>query len=67
MNKCPGQDKRKVVSESIICSSCGYLAEIFSDEIRVICSRCKNLIYKERLPTCLDWCKAARECRGTDR
>jgi hypothetical protein len=64
MNKCPGQDKRKVVSESIICFSCGYTAEIFSDEIRVICSRCKNFIYKERLPTCLDWCKAARECIG---
>jgi hypothetical protein len=67
MNRCPGQDKSHVVSESIICPSCGYAAEIFSDEIKVACSRCKNLICKERLPSCVDWCKAARQCIGEEK
>jgi hypothetical protein len=67
MNKCPGQERSKVVSENIICSSCGYVAEIFSDEIKVACPRCKNLICKERLPSCVDWCKAARQCIGEEK
>ncbi|MHB8155553.1 MAG: phosphohydrolase [Candidatus Omnitrophota bacterium] len=66
-NQCPGQDSRKAKAESIICANCGYVAEIFSDEIQVKCSQCKHLICKERLPTCVDWCKAARECIGEEK
>jgi hypothetical protein len=66
-NRCPGQDSRKANAENIICAECGYLTEIFSDEIKVTCPRCKNLICKERLPTCVDWCKAARECVGEEK
>ncbi len=66
-NQCPGQDSRKASAETIICPGCGYAAEIFSDEIKVVCPRCKNLICKERLPTCLDWCQAARECIGEEK
>jgi HD superfamily phosphodiesterase len=64
MSNCPGQDRRNAHPESIICKHCGYPAEIFSDELKAICPQCKNLICKERLPTCLDWCKAAKECLG---
>ena len=66
-NKCPGQDSRKANAENITCADCGYVAEIFSDEIKVACPRCKNLICKERLPSCVDWCKAARECVGEEK
>ena len=64
MNKCPGQDSRKAQAESITCIKCGYVAEIFSDEIKVKCPNCRNLICKERLPSCVDWCKAAKDCIG---
>ena len=64
--KCPGQDPRKARAEGIICSNCGYLAEIFSDEIKVKCPKCQSLICKERLPSCVDWCKAAKECVGEE-
>ncbi len=67
MNKCPGQDSRKAEAESITCINCGYVTEIFSDEIKVKCSECKNLIYKQRLPSCLDWCKAAKDCVGEEK
>jgi hypothetical protein len=67
MNKCPGQDSRKAQPENITCVNCGYAAEIFSDEVKVKCPKCKNLICKERLPSCVDWCKAAKECIGEER
>ncbi|MBU3959051.1 MAG: phosphohydrolase [Candidatus Omnitrophica bacterium] len=65
--KCPGQDDRKVQAETLKCAKCGYKVEIFSDEIKVKCPKCKELVCKERLPSCVDWCKAARECIGEER
>lgn len=67
MNRCPGQDFRKVQAESITCVRCGYATEIFSDEIKVKCPKCKNLICKERLPSCVDWCKVAKDCIGEEK
>ena len=67
MSNCPGQDKRKLTLEVIVCSSCGYKAEIFSDEIKVKCPKCKNLIVKDKLPSCVDWCKAAKACVGEEK
>jgi len=65
--KCPGQDTRKRSAENIRCRACGYIAEIFSDEVKLKCPKCGNLIYKGRLPSCVDYCKAARECIGEKR
>ena len=28
---------------------------------------CGRWIYKEKLPSCVDWCSAARECIGEER
>lgn len=67
INSCPGQDRRKVKPESLICVHCGYVAEIFSDEIQAQCAQCKHLISKKRLPACVEWCKAARECVGEEK
>ena len=62
--KCPGQDNRNLKTEVLRCLDCGYSIEIFSDEIQIRCPKCKNLFYRDRLPSCVDWCKAARECVG---
>ncbi len=67
MNKCPGQDSRNIKVEVLKCLDCGYKVEIFSDEIKVSCPKCKSLICRERLPTCVDWCKFAKECVGEDK
>lgn len=64
INRCPGQDNRKAQAENIACLHCGYLAEIFSDEVKIICPGCRHPIYRKRLPSCLNWCKAACECVG---
>jgi hypothetical protein len=67
LSKCPGQDDRNLKTEIITCPACGYKVEIFSDEIKVKCPKCKGLVCKERLPSCVDWCKAARQCIGEER
>jgi hypothetical protein len=60
--KCPGQDSRNIRAETLICPTCGYRAEIFSDEAKVKCPGCKGFICRARLPSCVDWCKYARQC-----
>jgi hypothetical protein len=64
IDKCPGQDKRNVKAETLTCINCGYQVEIFSDEIGLRCPQCKSLVCRQKLPSCVDWCKSARECIG---
>lgn len=64
--KCPGQDSRNLKAEILICTNCGYKVEIFSDEAKVVCPKCKNLVCRQRLPSCVDWCRYARECVGEE-
>jgi DNA-directed RNA polymerase subunit RPC12/RpoP len=64
LNKCPGQDSRKVRAEIITCNFCGYNAEIFSDEPGVRCPECGTKIYRQMPESCAKWCKAAKECLG---
>lgn len=58
--KCPSQDDRDLKSEIIKCPKCGYKAEIFFDETKAVCPKCKDFICKKRLPSCVDWCKFSR-------
>jgi hypothetical protein len=48
------------------CPKCRAEVEMFSDETRVKC-KCGEFVYKENLPSCLDWCVKARECLGEER
>jgi len=65
--KCPGQDDRNIKAQVISCPHCGYDAEIFSDEFKRHCPKCRNTIFKDKLPSCADWCKSARKCIGEDK
>ncbi len=66
-SRCPGQDGRNIKAFLIKCPYCNYEVEIFSDEIRVKCPSCKNFVYREKLPSCIDWCKSAKKCIGEER
>jgi DNA-directed RNA polymerase subunit RPC12/RpoP len=66
MGKCPGQDRRKLKAATVPCSGCGYAVEVFSDEVSVRCPECGARVMKEALPSCTQWCKAAKECIGED-
>ena len=65
--RCPGQSERDLKVELHKCPSCGYEVEIFSDELKVTCPSCGQPVYKAAMPTCIDWCPAARECVGPER
>lgn len=65
--KCPGQDFRKLRVSLHKCPNCGAEVEIFSDETRAKCQKCGERVYKEQVPSCIDWCSAARQCLGEER
>ena len=41
--------------------------EIFSDEIKVKCQKCGKNVYREKIPSCIDWCASARQCLGEEK
>lgn len=63
-DKCPGQTGEVIRVGLYKCSSCSHEVEIFSDEIKVRCPKCGNIIYKEKIPSCVDWCASAKKCVG---
>ena len=66
-SRCPGQDMRNLRVELYKCPSCGAEMEIFSDELKMKCQKCGEIVYKENIPSCIDWCASARQCLGEDR
>ena len=65
--KCPGQDMRNLRVSLHKCPKCGAEVEIFSDELKVKCHKCGENVYKEKIPSCIDWCAYARQCLGEER
>lgn len=62
--KCPGLSSQRLTSTLVPCSKCGTEVEIFSDEPSAKCSKCRTPVYKQAVPTCAAWCKAAAQCIG---
>lgn len=66
INRCPGVERSPRI-QLYQCPKCGAEVEIFSNEVKVECRECGEMVYSERLPSCVDWCAAARECLGEER
>ncbi|MFC1919084.1 phosphohydrolase [Chloroflexota bacterium] len=66
-SKCPGQDFRNLRVSLYKCPGCGAEVEIFSDEIKVKCPKCGERVYRDKIPSCIDWCASARQCLGEER
>lgn len=63
--KCPGsQVFSQPQPEEIKCPYCASEVEIWTDEVRAICSKCKKAVLREQMQSCLDWCRYAKECVG---
>ncbi len=65
--KCPGQENPKLTVSLHPCPQCGHKVEMFSDELRIKCPKCRTEVVKETAPNCLQWCSAARQCIGEER
>ncbi len=62
--KCPGkQSMRQLDSVTVPCPACGRLVEFFTDEPKRRC-RCGQVMLREALPQCAEWCLAAAKCLG---
>jgi len=67
MSSCPGsQTFKNPIPEPINCRGCGEELEIWTDEFQVRCKKCGTVTYKQRMPSCIDWCKYAEHCVGPD-
>ena len=66
-SKCPGQYTSKLRVEIYKCPKCGAEVEIFSDETRTKCQKCGTMVFREKMPSCIEWCSSARQCLGEDR
>jgi uncharacterized paraquat-inducible protein A len=68
MNRfCPGSiGIREPKPEYELCQRCGYEVEIWTDELKARCPRCRTLLLKGREASCIDWCQYARECIGEE-
>lgn len=67
ISNCPGAKLfRQPEPEILRCPYCQEELEIWTDEIKTKCSKCKKTITREQAQSCLDWCKYAKECVGED-
>ncbi|MBN2551354.1 MAG: hypothetical protein JXB06_01235 [Spirochaetales bacterium] len=64
---CPGAKfLRQPKPEIFECPSCGEEVEIWSDEVRGVCSNCGRAVFREGTMSCLEWCKFAKDCVGEE-
>ena len=64
---CPGAKiLRQPQPEMFDCPSCGEEVEIWTDEIRGVCSKCGQVVFREGTMSCLEWCKFAQDCVGEE-
>ena len=65
---CPGFEQFKgLKSFTCKCPNCAKEVEIFSDEIKVKCQKCGEKIYRDKIPSCIEWCASAHQCLGEER
>lgn len=63
-DRCPGT--ASVARPDLVlvkCPKCGEDVEVFSDEERVVCDSCGTVVFREKTPSCFDWCQYSKECR----
>ncbi len=64
---CPGSKIiKEPMPEYVGCSKCGAEVEIWTDEIKAVCPKCKTPVFRDRAPSCIDWCAYAKECVGEE-
>ena len=65
--QCPGAVRiREPIPEFFKCPNCGGEVEIWTHEQSRNCGRCGTEVFKEHVPSCVEWCKYAIDCVGED-
>lgn len=66
--RCPGASD--IVRPTLVivkCRACGNEVEMFTDEFKTTCDKCGATVFREETPSCIDWCKYAKECIGEEK
>lgn len=64
---CPGSRAiRDPTPEYINCPNCGHEVEVWTHELSYPCSNCGTRVFRNRGPSCIDWCPHAEECVGAE-
>ena len=53
-DRCPSKSMRNIKAKIYKCRDCGAEVEMFSDELRTRCKKCRQFIYKEQSPYCIE-------------
>lgn len=63
--RCPGSMRTiNPTPKDVKCPKCNSDVELWSDEIRVKCHNCGNMVTQNSVPGCVAWCAAAKMCMG---
>lgn len=67
--ECPGSRAiKQPVPDILECPKCKGDVEMWSDEFKATCPKCKTIIFKDnKVPSCVEWCKFAKDCVGAER
>jgi len=64
---CPGANRiKEPIPEFFICPTCNAEVEIWTNENFRKCGNCGEMVYREQLPTCIEWCDYGKECVGEE-
>ncbi len=67
MFQCPGAVRiREPIPEFFKCPTCSSEVEIWTHEQSRRCETCGTEVYKEYVPSCVEWCKYAVDCVGEE-
>ena len=65
--QCPGAVRiKEPIPEFFKCPTCGAEVEIWTHEQSRKCERCGTEVFKEYVPSCIEWCKYAKDCIGEE-
>lgn len=66
--QCPGSSNIRTPFPSYKkCSSCDGEVEIWSNELKTQCPNCGATVFRENIPSCIEWCQVAKECIGEEK
>ncbi len=65
--KCTGQDFRNLRVLLHKCPNCTAEVEVFSDEMKTKCQKCGEPVYRDKIPSCMDWCASGTSVFGGDK
>ncbi|MBU1600191.1 hypothetical protein KKG61_08855 [bacterium] len=49
------------------CPNCNEEVEVWSNELKTPCRKCGTTVFKEDVPSCIQWCQYAIQCVGEER